>query len=303
MVASLRQSLDLTAAFVTMGRMRIFRLLALLILLPSFAAAPPTRVDHAGLKKLSWQLAARASTFREMTTFEMIDLLHEMDLHHIELSPGQSLSAEQKDAKIDPTMSDKDLDALLAKLKAVKMDIVSFGVADFGSTEADARKVFEFGKKLKLKTIITDAPPETLEMLDKLATEYQINIALSSATAAKRYINPDTTMAAVKDRSARIGISAELAAFKLARQDSADYIKKLNTRILLVHISDVDSQGKPVALGTGTVDAGQALTALRDQKFKGICCVEDDSESAANRLEGFAKSVSAFSDVLTEISR
>ena len=37
-----------------------------------------SHVDHAGLVKLHWQQAAKASTFREMTTFEMIDLLHEM---------------------------------------------------------------------------------------------------------------------------------------------------------------------------------------------------------------------------------
>ena len=98
--------------------------------LPLLAAAPQTHVDHPGLVKLHWQQAAKASTFREMTTFEMIDLLHEMDFHHIELVPGQSLSPERKDVKISPEMSPADVEALLAKLKAVKMDIVSFGVAE-----------------------------------------------------------------------------------------------------------------------------------------------------------------------------
>src|SRR5437764_11015077 len=113
--------------------MRTRSLLALL-LLPLLAAAPQTHVDHPGLVKLHWQQAAKASTFREMTTFEMIDLLHEMDFHHIELVPGQALSPEKKEVKISPEMGSDDVDALLAKLKSVKMDIVSFGVADFGNT-------------------------------------------------------------------------------------------------------------------------------------------------------------------------
>src|SRR3954469_1375847 len=104
--------------------MRTRSLLALL-LLPLLAAAPQTHVDHPGLVKLHWQQAAKASTFKEMTTFEMIDLLHEMDFHHIELVPGQSLSPDKRDVKTGPDMSAADVDALMAKLKSVRMDIVS----------------------------------------------------------------------------------------------------------------------------------------------------------------------------------
>src|SRR4051794_29290739 len=145
-------------------------------------AAPQTHVDHPGLKKLAWQQAARSSTFKEMTTFEMLDLLHEMDFHHIELVPGQSLAPEHKEWKTGVDMPAEAVDALLAKLKEHKMDIVSFGPVDFGKSEAEAKLVFEQGKKLKLKTFITDAPADELEMLDKLATEYQINLALTTDT-------------------------------------------------------------------------------------------------------------------------
>src|SRR5581483_2922582 len=140
-------------------------LLTTLLLLPLLAAAPQVHVDHPGLVKLHWQQAANAQTFKEMTTFEMIDLLHEMDFHHIELAPGQSLSPEHKDWKIAADMPSEALDALLAKLKSVKMDIVSFGVADFGNKPESAKPVFDFAKKLKVKTIVTDASPETLELL------------------------------------------------------------------------------------------------------------------------------------------
>jgi hypothetical protein len=49
-------------------------------------------IDHPGLKKLSWQLLCQASTFHEFTVTEMLDVLHTNGFHHIELSPGQSLS-------------------------------------------------------------------------------------------------------------------------------------------------------------------------------------------------------------------
>src|SRR3954466_13029667 len=102
----------------------VFTLCLSLACVVSQAAPPKTHVDHPGLVKLHWQQAAKASTFREMTTFEMIDLLHAMDFHHIELVPGQALSPDKLDVKISADMGAADVDALMAKLKSVKMDIV-----------------------------------------------------------------------------------------------------------------------------------------------------------------------------------
>ena len=265
------------------------------------AAPPKVHVDHPGLVKLHWQQAARAESFREMTTFEMIDLLHEMDFHHIELSPGQSLSPDKKTSKIAPEMSGEDLDALLAKLKAVKMDIVSYGGADLSGGEADARRTFEFAKRLKVKTIITDAPAGSLELLDKLATDNSINIALTSATPAKRYADAGAFSKALEGRSARVGVCADLVAWKQAGQDPVKMVQTLAGHVLLVHLSDI-ADGKPVPLGTGTVDAAGVLAELKGQQFKGICCVLDDTDNPEDRLENFAKSVNAFNQQVTKLA-
>jgi sugar phosphate isomerase/epimerase len=267
--------------------------LTMLLLLPLLAAAPQTHVDHPGLVKLHWQQAAKASTFREMTTFEMIDLLHEMDFHHIELVPGQSLSPEKRDVKISPEMPADAVDALMVKLKAVKMDIVSYGVADFGNTPESAKKVFEFGKKLKLKTIVTDASPETLEMLDKLATEYQINVALTSDSPARRYVTCDSALEAIKGRGNRIGVCADIEAWKKSGQDPVECVKKLASHVLLVNLSDVTDKSLNIA---------ECLKILRDAGFKGICCVQDDTENPHRRLEAFANSVNAFNACVTTLA-
>jgi hypothetical protein len=256
----------------------------LLLVIASLGAAPQTHVDHAGLKKLSWQLAGRASTFGEMTTFEMIGLLHEMGFHHIELVPGQSLSPDKKDVKIDPAMSDGDLDALIAKLKAVKLDIVSYGVAKFGSSEADARKVFEFAKKLKVKTIVTSAKSESLDLLDKLATEYQINIALSGTSC-------DNALKLIDGRSTRMTIAGEFIAWADGNDGLLASVKKAAGHVVLVHIS------------SGDESEAAALAALRDQNFKGICCVQADGQNSTERLDRFAKNVNAFSDVVTKLAK
>ena len=265
-----------------------------LLLVPLIAAVPQTHVDHPGLVKLHWQQAAKGSTFREMTTFQMIDLLHEMDFHHIELVPGQSLSPDHPDSKVGPEMSAGDLDALMAKLKAVKMDIVSFGVADFGTTPEDAKKVFEFAKKLKLKTIVSDASPESLEMLDKLATEYQINVALTSDSPAKRYVTCDAALEAIKGRSNRVGLCADLKAWKSSGQNPADCVKKVASHVMLVNLSDVTDE---------SLSTADCLKTLRDAGFKGICCVQDDAKDPDARLQAFANSVNAFNQSVTALAK
>ena len=75
-------------------------------------------------------------------------------------------------------MASEQIDAINAKLKLAHMDIVSYDAVELGSNEAAARKVFEFGKKLKVKNIVCEPSADSLEMLDKLATEYKINVAI-----------------------------------------------------------------------------------------------------------------------------
>ena len=66
--ASFRQGTNFRAWMFTILRNTF---LTTLLMLPLLAAAPQTHVDHPGLVKLHWQQAAKASTFREMTTFEI----------------------------------------------------------------------------------------------------------------------------------------------------------------------------------------------------------------------------------------
>jgi hypothetical protein len=265
-----------------------------LVLLPLLAAAPEVHIDHPGLVKLHWQQAADASAFREMTTFDMIDLLHEMDVHHIQLSPGQALSPEKKDVKIGPEMAQGDIDALLAKLKKVHMDVVSYGLADFGRSDEEARKVFEFGRKIKLKTFVSDTPPDLIPMLDKVAMEYQINVALTGDSPAKRYKTCDDALGAVKGNSKFMGVCADVAAWSKSGQSPTDCIEKCAGHVLLVTLSHVDDP---------SVQAKPALEALKAQDFKGICCLQDETENPDQRLQNFAKSVNAFSEIVTKLAK
>jgi sugar phosphate isomerase/epimerase len=260
-------------------------------------SVPKTHVAHAGLSKLKWQLACRGSTFHDMTTFEMIDLLHSLNFHHIELSPGQSLSADHADVKIGQEMTADQVAMLSAKLKSVGMDIVSYGITDSPSNEAGARQLFEFGKKLKVKNIVmSDPSDDSLDMLDKLAGEFSINVAIVTASA------PDAVLKKLQDRSARLGVCADVAQWRKAGVDPVAAATTLKARIIEFHLQDFDAHGQETSLGSGTVDPSAFLKQLKDENFKGICCISYETGSGPELLGHFVTSVNWLSDRINELA-
>jgi sugar phosphate isomerase/epimerase len=256
---------------------------------------PVFHIDHPGLKKLSWQLLCQASTFHELTVTEMLEILHTNGFHHIELSPGQSLSPDRKEVKIGPDMVPAYLDMLNARLKEAHLDIVSYGVTEFGRGEADARQVFEFAKGLKVKNVVGTPSPDSLEMLDKLANEYQINVAILNQPGSPPYADCDVLFQAIQERSTRIGVCVDIAEWRRAGQDPVDCVRKLKGRIFEVHLKDSSSPQETAAIS-------EVLKELSQQKFKGAFCFQIEKGSGPESIGNLATVVNGFSDVVTKLA-
>ena len=272
-----------TSTMSTMSRVVICLGCMLAVVLPAGATEPASRpaiyVDHAGLVKLGWQLACVSSTFADRSTFDMIDLLHRLDIHHIELSPGQIPAWDDWAAA----------DALLAKLKSRHMDLVSMGPVDLPKTEAEARNVFDLGKRLKIKTILADPPDDSLEMLDKLASQYRINIAMGGSAGGGN--DPDQLLRRLSGRSNRIGVCADPAGWRRAGLSPVDCARKLAGHILEIHLSQFDDP-----------DAAEVLGQLKKQGFKGICAIQCVGKGGDDVIGRFTRSVNAFSEIVAELS-
>lgn len=252
--------------------------LALACLAPLLLAAAPTshpavHVAHDGLKKLAWQLAVPTGTFEDRTVFETIELLHGLDVHHLELTPGQPLSEEKRDAKAGHAMSPEDAQALLAKLKAVHMDVVSYGPVDLGADEASARAVFAFARQLKAKDVIASPKPDQIAMLDKLASEYGVNLALRGMSAA------DVAKAA-EGRSPRTGAYLEVTPGSL-----------VDVKALKGHIAQVRLTGG---------DVSAEMIELRRQGFKGVTTAAATPGKGDQALADIAASINALSDAVAK---
>jgi sugar phosphate isomerase/epimerase len=265
------------------------------------ALTEKTSVDHTGLSAMGWQLACPNAFFPQLTSVEMIELAHEWDLHHFEFSPGQIVSSDFKDQKFGPDMSAASFDALSAKLKAVKMDIVSYGVVPMTGKPDEDGKIFAFAAKLKVKNLVVDAPEDSLESLDKLANQYKVNVAVVNQAKPGHFWNADTLNSALASRDKLIGVCPDLAAFKSSGEVPLDAVTTLSAHVLEYHLTDVDAAGKPVAFGMGTVGGPSVLKFAKSKNFKGIFAVEYLGGTGVSEYGNFIKSVNNFSAEVTKL--
>ena len=152
------------------------------------------RLNYRAMRQLGFRLSCQAWTFRELTAYDTIDLVHKLGIRYIEFFPGQALSKDHPGAKLDENMSPELLNELKAKLQAANLKAVNYGVVGLPGNEAGARKVFDFAKALGLETIVSEPAEADVPMLDKLAQEYGINIAIHDHPNPSHYWNPDTVL-------------------------------------------------------------------------------------------------------------
>ena len=93
-------------------------------------------------------LGCQAWTFREFTVLDAIDKTAAAGGKVIELYSGQKFSAEKPGVVFDHNASDEIIAELKARLQKDGIRAVNYGVVPIPNNEAEARKIFDFAKKL-----------------------------------------------------------------------------------------------------------------------------------------------------------
>jgi sugar phosphate isomerase/epimerase len=267
----------------------------------SAAELPKPHIDHQALEKLGWRLGCQAWTFRELTLFQTIDLLHNLGIRYIELYPGQKLSPEHPDVKFDHNSPPEYVEAVKEKLKSSGVTAISYGVVQIGNDEAQARKVFDFAKAMGLENVVSEPPPDAFDMLDKLTAEYKINLAIHDHPKPSRYWNCESVVKVCKNRSKRIGACADVGHWYRSGLTPLDCIKKLKGRIIESHFKDISKDKKDVVWGTGEVDCKAILAELKRQGARPFFAIEYEHGQGRELIDNVCKSIDNFSKMIEEI--
>ena len=97
--------------------------------------------------------------------------------------------AETGGQPMNYTMSAEIRSRNRGKLTETGIAMVNYGVVSLPNDEVECREVFEFAKETGIETLTAEPPDEAFELIDRLANEYAINVAIHYHPMPLRYRN------------------------------------------------------------------------------------------------------------------
>src|SRR2546429_1119349 len=248
------------------------------MLIPATVSAEKIPDDY---KIGSFALGCQAYTFNRFSVFEAIEKTAQAGGRVIEFFPNQKLSADQPDVKWDHNATDDVIEKVKAKLAQHRIKAVNYGVVGIPKDEAQARKIFEFAKKLGLYGVTTESV-DAIDTIEKLVKEYDIRVGFHDHPKRAdnpnyRMWDPNYVLSVVKDRDHRIGSCADTGHWVRSGVKPVDALRILHGRIISSHLKDLNEfapNAHDVPAGTGVSDVPGILEELRRQGFDGNISIE-----------------------------
>ncbi len=249
---------------------------AVLMLSLSVSARSPRRAHPPRNFYDGWRIGPQAYSFKKFTFFEAIDKAADLGCSWMEAYPGQKIR-DGLDAGMGPDMSAELRAEVKKKLAESGIKLICYGVTSLPNNEAGARKVFKFAKDMGIGTITSEPSEDSFDLLDRLAQEYKINIAIHNHPKPSHYWNPDTVLKVCKGRSKYIGACADTGHWMRSNINPLEAVKKLKDRIHYFHFKDLNKFGSgahDIPWGTGKAEAGKILEYLHQIGWKGYFSIE-----------------------------
>lgn len=251
-------------------------------------------------------VGAQAYTFNRFTVFEAIEKNAADGGKVIEFYPGQRLSPEQRNVQWDHNASEEVIKQVEEQLDKHGIKAVNYGVVGIPKDEAQARKIFEFAKRLDLYAVTTESV-EAIDTIEKMVKEFDIRVGFHdhpkrARNPEYRMWDPNYVLSVVKDRDRRIGACADTGHWITSELDPVEALKILNGRIISSHLKDRNVVGAAghhdVPFGAGIGQIKELLDELKRQGFEGNISIEyeynwDNSVTDVAQCIGFFRGYDA----------
>ena len=230
-------------------------------------------------------VAVQCYTFRKYSFLETLERIKAMGIDFVQAWPDQMLRPDSPDVKIDHNLSEEGVQWVQKKLSELGLRLVAYGVVDFDNTEDSMRKVFDFAKKLGIRTIITEPQFDDFSLIEQMVDEYDINVAIHNHPAPSKYARPEAVLERIKGLDERIGACVDTGHWMRSGVNPLEGLKMLAGRIIDVHLKDLDAFGElkaeDVPFGQGLADVRNVLAELSKQNYRGYLTVEYEKEAHA----------------------
>jgi len=202
-------------------------------------------------------------SLRKYALSEALRHLQGMGVRFVEFSASSHLPA---------TATDEQIAAARQLAASAGLTITAQGVNRFSPDHAANKRIFEFARKLGIRTITANPQPDaaTFESLDKLVAEYDVRLAIHNHGPGTLYDKLDSVVEAIRNHDPRIGACVDCGHYLSSGEDPVRCILALADRVYGVHLKDQAEFGKKsenVVLGKGHLDVTAVFKALRQIKF------------------------------------
>ncbi len=259
-----------------------------------------TKAEQAG-----WDLSVQSFTFHKFNLMEALDKTRELGVKYIEVYPGHKLGGKWGDKVFDFNLDEQTQKELreIAEEKGVR--IVGSGVFVSDNKE-DWEKMFRFAKSMDLEFITCEPPLELWDYVEELSNKYGIKVSVHNHPQPSDYWNPQNLLDAIAERSENIGSCSDVGHWNREGLNHLDCLRKLNGRIISLHIKDIKPKEKGVEWqddtiwGQGCLGIKDMLEILKEQQFKGYLSIEYEY-NWDNSVPDIKKCIEEFNRVTDEI--
>lgn len=244
-------------------------------------------VNPDALTAAGFTISVQCWSLKEFDLWTAIQMSAAAGASAVEIFPGQKIGGDLGDTKLGPDLNDEQIAKLLDHCKKNGITPVNFGVTGISKDEKEARKTFEFAKKMGLYGVTTESL-DALDTLEKLAKEYDLKVCFHNHPKPTHLWNPDTIWNAIKDRHANIGYCADLGHWATSGLEPLEVIKKIAPRVHAFHMKDREAVGKWThdrPFGTGVIDNAAILDEVRKHGFAGNVTIEYEHNWKTNITE------------------
>jgi len=170
--------------------------------------------------------------------------------------------------------------------------------------EAAIKVYFDYAKTCGMPMIIAGATPQTLPIIEKLAKQYNIRIAVHNhGPEDKIFPNPQAALKLMGNMDPRIGVCIDVGHTVRTGVDLIDTIRAAGDRLLDIHVKDLrelkDAKSQ-CPVGDGAMPIVPMFKELMKMRYRGLVALEYEID-AANPLPGMQKSFDYMRGVLTKL--
>ncbi len=242
-----------------------------------------------------WKVGLAASTFPDLSLFTTLEHTDALNVSSLDASSLQKVNIVIP-KNVDYNLQAGEILAIQQKLLALNLRMTGYDVPAIGQDEDSIRKLFDFAKALGVETIVTNAMPNDLSLLDKTANEYAINVAIRG--------NLDKVLNALQGYSSRLGVCGDTGIWLREGITPLTALSRAKDRLLVVRLGDrnvLGPNGHAVELGKGVGDISEFLSKMYEMNVK-PSIITVDAIGETGTMDDMPRALDAFEDVLRPLA-